>query len=235
MKPVVLIALAATAVVGAVASSASAQTQDYEESYTKRSVRAPRDAFEMTLSSGYTQGFGDIAGNNRIGDIAEPGYGVGLGLGFRVLPHLTVGLVGHYQEFSPRGDLNEEPGARGVATGVEGTYHFTPYDRFDLWLLGGIGYRFLWDVRPNEPNNTLHHGVQIARLQVGFDWRLARRFALGPFVGADATAFLGEDDNSIRGTGGDRGLNNFVYGGLQARFDIGGRTEGPYKAAIGSR
>lgn len=223
-------------------------------SYWGRTIGAPRKAFELGLSTGYTQGFGDVGGGRQARDIAGPGIGLGLSLGYRAAPGVSIGLSGGYQELMSAKDLATAR-ARGASAGVDVTFHMTPYDRLDLWGSIGTGYRFLWDINKSEEvagstptgttprrtrvedTNVLRHGFELAKVQLGFDVRVSRSVAIGPLVGADVTALLWRDEN--RGAGSllmaDRGISTFVYGGLGGRFDIGGERVDEFTASMSGR
>jgi hypothetical protein len=216
-------ALAASSVV-LMSGFASAQE---ESTYYRQAVRAPRQAFELTLAPAYTQGFGDVSDPgvalNRMTDNGNAALGIGLGLGYRIHEYWSVGLIGQYNEINPAGGI-DGGNVRGGFAGVDATYHFAPYRRVDPFLSFGAGYRVLWTNPPGALNNFTRHGVQLARAAVGLDLRVSPDVAIAPFVGADLNMFLFEDAEAT----GNRNLsdprfNTFVQGGLQGRFDIGGR------------
>jgi len=209
-----------------------------QRTYWRHSLTAPRDAIELGVSTGYTQGFGNIGRNRTAHDLAGPGLGIGANLGYRLSPYWSLGLHGMYQELSPTSTLANAR-ARGALAGLDATYHLSPFDRVDVWGSLGAGYRFLWDLNGSEDSqvdgsgttvreasngNIMRHGFELARLELGFDVRVSKSVGIGPLVGADISTMLWRDEG--RGAGSemmsDRGLTTFVYGGLQGRFDIGG-------------
>ncbi|MDP9002830.1 MAG: autotransporter domain-containing protein, partial [Myxococcota bacterium] len=209
------IAIPATLAAIAAASSGSASAQ--ETPYLRQHVEPPRRAFELTLGTGYTQGFGMLHEGVGMPSVATEGVALNVGLGYRIDPHWMVGVAGEYQE------LNAQRAAsvRGVATGIQAAYHFTPYDRLDPWVALGAGYRWLWE-RHNVPASvTVTNGLQMARLTLGLDLRASRGFAIAPVIGGDLNLFLSQGDQAIQ----DPRVSTFVYAGLQGRFDIGGQRE----------
>lgn len=228
----ILYALGMTTAAVAVSGGANAQTyaQSSEHtSYLKQSVDAPAHALEMTLGTGYTQGFGQIqkGSANNINDVANAGIGVDLGVGYRISPNVGVGVDAQYQEFSVAQSGPGTTAARGMTAGVDMTYHFAPYSRYAPWVRVGTGYRMLWSVS-NGPTQ-MYHGFDFLRLATGFDLRLTSDVAMGPMIGADLNAFLwrsgaGSGNSALS----DPRVNTFVYAGVQGRFDIGGtRTSSP--------
>lgn len=225
----IAIAIATGALTTALAGTALAQQQDYETTpqYSRSPVRAPRGAFEIGVNTGYTQGFGNIAQGERVGRSADAGAGVGLNLAYRATPAFSIGVTGQGQQFNADGRLGSGARVRGLATSVDATVHFAPYQRIDPFLSLGTGYRLLWTAPRGADNNELTHGFQLARVNVGLDVRVHDSVALGPMIGADLNMFVWRNPEGRVGNEriDDLGVNTFIYGGLQGRFDVGGRRE----------
>jgi hypothetical protein len=239
MKAHVGIAIATGALATALTGTALAQQQPYETtpSYMKSPVRAPRNALEIGVNTGYTQGFGDIASGESVGRTADAGLGVGLNLAYRASPGFSIGAVGQFQEFNPDDRLGTNTNVRGVAAGLDATFHFAPYERVDPFLSLGSGYRLLWSMPGGPANDVLTHGFQLARLNLGLDVRVSKDIAIGPMAGADLNMFVWRNAEGPAGNAeiGDRRVNTFVYGGLQGRFDVGGTREAQIREEIGRR
>jgi hypothetical protein len=62
------------------------------------------------------------------------------------------------------------------------------------------------------------HGLQVLNVDLGLDVRVHERFALTPLIGAGLNLFLWDGTDAIS----DPRLNSFVFGGIRARFDLGG-------------
>ncbi|MCC6555535.1 MAG: hypothetical protein IT372_21450 [Polyangiaceae bacterium] len=226
MKAHVGIAIATGALATALAAPALAQQQQYETTpqYMRAPLRAPSEAFELGINTGYTQGFGDIESGQSVGSEADAGLGVGLDLGFRARPEISVGITGQYQEFNPDNSLGNGANARGLTAGLGATFHIAPYDRVNPFVTLGTGYRLLWTMPVGPANDALTHGFQLAKLNLGLDWRVSDDVALGPMVGADLNMFLWRNPEGERGNYAidDVSVNTFLYGGVQGRFDVGG-------------
>jgi outer membrane protein OmpA-like peptidoglycan-associated protein len=191
-------------------------------------VLAPRGAFEVGMNAGYLRPFGSIAGGRPAGHVADSGLGLGLDLGYRVSPRFGIGWSGQFHESRAAEELARGTDVRGLANSIQGTYHFRPYERLDPYLSAGAGYRLLWQRSPVNGGDLMTHGFQLAKLQAGLDVRVSPDVAVGPFVAGDLDLFVW---NEPEGPGGsvqiaDQKLSTFLYGGVQARFDIGGRREG---------
>lgn len=223
------IAFAAGAALAVFASASTASAQEAEmPGYVRQPVRAPRNAFEIGVMPGYTQGFGAIAREApTVQSITGAGFGASLALGWRATPNWHLGWTGQYQELNADdANLARGTSTRGVLTGVDGTYHFTPFQRVDPWIQAGAGYRMLF-VAPEGPNNNvMFHGFELARLTAGIDIRVSEDVAIAPVVGADLNMFLWRNEQGVgnRALEGQR-VSTFVFAGLQGRFDLGGTRE----------
>jgi opacity protein-like surface antigen len=209
------------------AGVASAQENETTPGYMRVPLRAPRNAFELGVSTGYTQGFGDITAGRRIQDVANAGAGVGVTLGYRSSPGLGLGLDTSYQQFRADDGQRKGTNVRGMSATAEAIFHIAPFERIDPFISLGTGYRLLWNAPPGRNNNTLTHGIELARLNAGLDIRLSDNVALGPTVGGGLNYFLWENPEGPRGDRmlRDRHVSTFVFAGLQGRFDVGGLRE----------
>jgi hypothetical protein len=229
------------AAVGSLTGAAAAQENAMAiEGSAPRPLTAPKEAFEIDVNTGYTQGFGAISGQRggAVSDVARGGIGVGLGLGYRATPELAVGVTGQYQELAPAAAQSTGTRVRGAALGVEGKVHFRPYERVDPWLSVGTGYRMLWIAPQGPGNNLLQHGFELARGQVGLDVRVSPDIALGPVVGGDVNLFTTRNPEGPEGNAmiPDKRVSTFLFAGVQGRFDLGGRrVENTGTLQIGSR
>lgn len=186
-------------------------------------VPAPSNAFEITLGTGYTQGFGDLQEDVSVEDTAQAGMSFDLGLGYRISPRWAVGLTGGYQFFDPGDALVNDEMPSGVTGRIDATYHFSPYSRLAPWLKVGAGYRYLCECEQPGDNAYLH-GLEVVNLNLGFDLRVHRQFGLAPVIGGGLNVFLWDRTDAID----DPRPSSFVFAGLQARFDLGGSYERPY-------
>jgi hypothetical protein len=216
------IGLAAFTLTFAAAASASAQEYRGDVTIETRGVRAPDNAYEFSINSGYTQGFGNLAGGRSVGSVADAGFAAGLDYNFRVGPVWAIGLSGQYQEFSTNQLARD---ARGAAFGVNAQFHMAPYNRVDPWVSLGGGYRMLWDVPAGPGNNTLYHGFEVAKLQLGLDVRASKDVAIGPMIGGGLNYFMWRNPQGAVGNLelADKRISTTVFAGIQGRFDAGGR------------
>lgn len=197
---------------------------------SRAAVRAPKKAFEIGVNGGYTQPFGKVARDRIIHDQVDAGGAVGLNLGYRFNPRWSLGFTGQYHDSGARGTLEGNTDFRGVAAGVEGTFHMAPYSRIDPYFTLGTGYRALWrSAEVGSVGNLMTHGLQLGKALIGVDFRLSESLALGPVAGADVNLFLWDNPEGTTGnraiSSGDRRPNTFIFAGLAARFDVGGTRQ----------
>jgi hypothetical protein len=203
--------------------AAPAIAQTIEREMVPAPLRAPRRTFEVSAELGYTQGFGALYGGRQVRDVAQAGIALGVGVGVRATPLLSVAATGQFQGFNASDNLPNGTQARGASAGIEATIHLAPYERADPWLSLGTGYRMLWEVPQGDSPSTLTHGFELGALAIGIDLRPSEDVAISPMIGADLDMFAWR---SPAGAGmsalSDRTVSAFVFAGLRGRFDVGG-------------
>jgi len=190
------------------------------------SVRPADNALEITLGAGYAQGFGDIgAGQRNITDQSSAGGELQLGVGYRVNPNIMVGAYGS-GSMHATGDFTSGANIYTATAGVQANYHFMPAETWDPWVGLGSGWRALW-INKNGGTDS-RHGLDVARLTAGVDYRVNSQFAISPYVGAGITTFLTQElagEQSFRDVQSPN-ANVWLFGGIQGRFDLFG-NQGP--------
>jgi hypothetical protein len=186
-------------------------------------------AFEVQLSTGYTQGFGNLARGVSIGDVAGGGLGLTLAVGYRASPRFSAEVEGQYQQYSPE----TSDTANGFNVNVGATFHASPESRGDPWLRLATGWRAIAQHTPAGPvgfalsTSETFHGWQVLSVRFGYDFRTWNNMAWAPFVGADLQAFFWDNGNPSTAQ-----IGTFVYAGLQGRFDTGGTSSRTRKTAL---
>ena len=71
-----------------------------------------------------------------------------------------------------------------ATAGVQGNYHFLPWNDWDPWIGLGAGRRGIWIDRDVGSTDS-RHGIDLARLTAGVDYRLNSQF---PFLLMSASA-----------------------------------------------
>jgi hypothetical protein len=215
------VAVAALALTGS--ASAQVETKDVVQSAGGEKNLAPAArSVELTIGTGYEQGFGNIQANqSSLTELGQAGGAVQTSVGYRILPQLTLSLYGSFAEFARAGQVDSSAHLYSVAAGVQSDWHFLPGgSEFDPWLSLGSGWRGYW-VNQNAGNST-DQGMELAKLQVGVDYRIDRAVAISPVVGADLTTFFTQQTPGSNGWTNISSpqVNTFFFAGLQGRFDI---------------
>jgi hypothetical protein len=211
--------------IGVVTWGSNAPAQ--EETFFRQYLPAPSNAFELQLSTGYSQGFGNVLPNTTITDVAGAGIGFTGALGYRINPIASVELEGQYSVFTAEHDSS----SRGLDTNIGVTLHAMPESRGDPWLRLATGWRGVWQNSPTGPlgifvtdNTRLIHGWDVISARIGYDFRSSNNVAWSPVVGADLQSFIWGDSNSHSTTLSPWQWGTFIYAGLQGRFNAGGSS-----------
>jgi len=187
-------------------------------------VPAVSNAFEIGVGAGYSQGAGKLGGNlGSLEDVTGPGAAVEIDLGYRIIPQLTVGAYGTFSKYQSGDSLADNTDVIGATAGVQAAWHFRPERSVDPWVSLGGGWKGLW-LDPSNGKTTALQGVELARLQVGADYRLSNDIAISPVIGGSLSMFISQD--SPMTTDYDELTNkevNFTgFAGVSGRFDLGG-------------
>jgi hypothetical protein len=216
-------AIAASGVL--VTSAASAQEKDQATSAREQRSRELAPAthdVELTVGTGYQQGFGNIAGGRpSLLDLGQAGGAIQVGVGYRLLPQLTLGVYGTGAMFARGGQVDSSSNIYSTSAGVQADWHFLPArNEFDPWVSLGTGWRGYWI--DADQGTTSIQGLEMAKLQIGVDYRITRAVSISPVIGADMSLFLSESTPSSDGFRNiaSPNVNTFLSAGILGRFDI---------------
>lgn len=232
MKPVRIIFTALPGVLSVlVAGPALAESKDVgteESNIFSQRIPTVSNALELGVAAGYAQGVGDIAkGRSTVHDLSGPGGAVEVDVGYRLSPEFMIGVYGTGAQFS-RGDMvSDGTDVRGATAGVQANYHFRPSYRIDPWVGLGAGWKGMW-LSPDSGKDTSLQGLELARLQVGADYRISPEVAITPVLGADLSMYLSENGPGLSGYTNisDPRVNVAFFAGIAARFDVLGKNGG---------
>ena len=117
---------------------------------------------------------------------------------------------------------------RSVTAGLQGQWNLRPFRSINPWVTLGSGWRGNWIV-PDVGGNVSIQGWQLARLQIGADFRVANQVAFGPYVAGDVNLMFsqrlpGQED--FFDTSGTPTFATFSAG-ILGRFDLGGKQVSP--------
>jgi hypothetical protein len=218
------ISASTVAAIMVVSGVADAQEKDraQESSGTGKPLLAATRNLELTVGTGYSQGFGNVGDNQpKLTDVATAGGAVQAGVAYRIIPQLSLGVYGSGEMFGRGDHVDMSTKVYAATAGVEAAWHFIPAaSELDPWVSLGSGWRGQW--LHADQGDTSTQGWQIAKLQVGLDYRIDKQVAIAPVVGVDVTTFFTQ---SQPGSGGYQNIespkaNAFVFAGVQGRFDM---------------
>ena len=187
-------------------------------------VAPVRNAFEIAVGTGYSQGGGKLGGSlGNLEDISGPGGSVELDLGYRIIPQLAVGAYGTFSKYQHGDQIDSSTDVLGASAGVQAAWHVRPETSIDPWVSLGTGWRGLW-LNPQSGKVTSLQGFELARLQLGVDYRITKDIAIAPVIGGSISTFVSQDSpmttdyTEIQ----DKKVNFTGFAGLSGRFDLGG-------------
>lgn len=188
-------------------------------------VTAVQNAFELGIAAGYAQGAGKLGGGmNNLEDVASAGGAVEIDAGARIIPNLSVGLYGTFSQSAKGDQLPSSTDVYGASAGVQAAWHFRPSTSVDPFVNLGTGWRGLW-LNPTSGKVTSLQGLELARLQLGVDYRITPDVAIAPVIGGALDMFVSEDSPMTNDyTEIQTKKVNFTgFAGIAGRFDLGGK------------
>jgi outer membrane protein W len=205
---------------------ASADTESISQSSgVDHEVASVKNGVEIGVGLGYTQGGGKLGSTmSSLEDVAGPGGQVEVDLGYRIIPNLTVGLYGTFAQNQHGDSLTNATDVYGATAGVQASWHFRPDRSIDPFVTLGTGWRGLW-LNPEQGKVTSLQGFELARLQIGADYRVSKDVAIAPVIGGSVSMFVSQDSpmttdyTEIQ----DKKVNFTGFAGLAGRFDLGGQ------------
>jgi hypothetical protein len=154
-------------------------------------------------------------------DMATAGGALQLGVGYRLIPELTLGVYGSGAMFGRGDQVDTSAKLYTAAAGVQADWHFLPArHEVDPWVSLGGGWRGYWNAM--DQGTSSMQGLELAKVQVGVDYRIAPAVSISPVIGADMSLFLTQQaagQNAWTNINSPS-VNTFVFGGLLGRFDI---------------
>lgn len=189
-----------------------------ETTSVRETTPAPSNALELTLGTGLARGTGDLGDDlPAADDRAHSGLNLEASIGWRATRHLAIGAYLNLTGFGNPDDSAQ--GAFAGSAGIQATWHVSPAAAHDPWISLGTGVKVL-ALEDGDDKRTLT-GVELARIQLGVDYRLSPRFAIGPVIAASASLFdrqyIGDSDDAMELH--DQRVNWTFSAGVLARFD----------------
>lgn len=221
-RTITLVSLFSTATLVAMAGSALAETRQ-EAAIRKHRIDdtmpAVKPGLELVFAANTAQTVGDIGGGMNADDVIGAAGEVDIQIGYRVTPHLALGFYATGQALT-EGTADPAHDVYTGSSGLEADFHFQPYHAVDPWISIGSGVRAL--VIDSARGTEVLVGAELARLQLGADFRLQDNFSLGPVIGASATLYgarkdaMAEKFEELEG----KGINWTLSAGIAGRFNL---------------
>ena len=110
----------------------------------------------------------------------------------------------------------------GSSAGIQATFHFNSTTAIDPRLTVGAGWKGLWLDPNNGTTTTSLQGADLARIQVGADFRVSSKVAISTVVGGSLSMFVATksptttDYDEIQ----DKKLDFTGFAGIKGRFDF---------------
>ena len=187
-------------------------------------VPSVKNAFEIGVATGYTQGGGKLGGNmGSLEDLSGPGGAVEVDLGYRILPQLSLGAYGTFSKYQKGDNVANDTDVLGATAGLQAVLHARPDRSVDPWVSLGTGWKGLW-LNPSSGKVTSLQGLELARLQLGVDYRVSKDVAISPVIGGSLSLFISQDSDMTADLTEitDKKVNFTGFAGLSGRFDLGG-------------
>jgi hypothetical protein len=226
MKNLSLLALSFTSLLaGHVAYADDSDSLEARSSFDHH-VAAPSNAVEIGVATGYTQGVGPMGGSTQqhVEDVARAGGAVELDAMYRINPTFAVGAYGSFSKYATGDHISDQNDVLGATAGIQAAAHLRPERSVDPWMSLGAGWRGLWQ-SPDTGKTTSLQGLELARLQLGVDYRVSEDVSISPVIGGSLNMFLSEDGPmTTKYTEiSDKKANFIGFAGLAGRFDLGGK------------
>jgi hypothetical protein len=186
-------------------------------------VAAPANAIEIGFASGYTRGVGPIGGGmQRLEDISKAGGGaVELDAMYRIDPTVAVGVYFSLSKYDASGQADAQTDVFGATAGLQAVAHLRPSRSVDPWVSLGAGWRNLTLSSRPSPDASLQ-GLELARVQLGVDYRVSEDVAIAPVVGGSLNLFVSEESPGDFMEIADKKTSFVGFAGIAGRFDVGG-------------
>ena len=190
---------------------------------TSATYQPIHQAIEIGVTGGYTRALGNVDGGmDSIDELTGAGGRTELQVGYRITPNLAIGTYGSLSLYS-HGDAlegsNNDLGA--VTTGLKADWHLSPASDKDPWVSLSSGVRWMAIEEGGAAQRHLF-GLDLARAQVGFDYRVSRSISIAPVLGVTATTFVRENNAMTDGWDpiDDKKVSVGFEAGLMGRFDL---------------
>jgi len=224
MTKTTLLVVSLSSVLSAVAYADDTDTLDRGNSLDHH-VAAPSNALELGVATGYTQGFGPTGGGmQHVEDLSRAGGAVEVDAMYRIIPAVAVGAYGTFSTYSTGDRLADNTDVLGATAGIQAAVHARPDRSIDPWVSLGTGWRGMW-LSPDAGKKTSLQGFELARLQLGLDYRINENVSISPVVSGSLDMYVSQDSPMTTSYAEiqDKKVNFIGFAGVAGHFDLGGR------------
>lgn len=175
--------------------------------------------FELGLRLDAELPFGEAFSGTRLKSMTSSQVALRLELGWRITPRWQVAaFAGYGLAFVNGCTENVSCSAHDVRVGLGGQLHLRPGEAVDPWIGLGAGYEWLSLSSSTSAVSTdvTFEGPTFALLDVGADFRLGERAAVGPFLEASAGQLRSTETGDLAG----KRAHLWVGLGVRGWFDV---------------
>src|SRR5258706_7420792 len=224
MKNISLLAVSLTSLLAGSVAYADHDSLEANDNFDHH-VAAPSNALEIGVATGYTQGVGPLGGGMaHVEDIARAGGAVELDAMYRINPLFGVGAYGSFSKYATGDQIDSQNDVLGATAGIQAALHLRADRSVDPWVSVGTGWRGLW-LSPLSGKTTGLQGLELARLQIGVDYRVDQDVSITPVIGGSLNMFVSEDSAMTPKYTeiADKKVNFMGFAGIAGRFDLRGK------------
>jgi outer membrane protein W len=174
---------------------------------------------------GYAPAMGDATGDQQMKDAIPSQIPLQLDVLYKFTPEWAAGVYLSYgfgQLSSAEADACDALGVdcsmSTLRLGVQGTYTFVTANQFVPWLGLGFGYEGATEkaVLNGASASQSTDGWEFLNLQVGGDYKVNPKFAIGPYVMLQVGQYSSIEGNSIS----NKGTHEWLNVGIRGKFDL---------------
>ncbi len=186
--------------------------------------------FTLGLRLGYAPAMGDYMKDAPMKDGVKSQIPIQLDAMYRITPEWAAGAYFSYGFAQLNSDYSASCDAAGVSCsatsmrlGVQGTYTFTTVSpTFVPWAGAGIGYEIasekvdLGGISASQDTS----GWEFLNLQVGGDYKVNPKFAVGPYIMYSIGQYSSIEGTSVKDVYGGTAMHEWFNIGVRGKFDL---------------
>jgi len=182
--------------------------------------------FSLGLRLGYAPAMGDAAKDAPLSDIVKSQIPIQLDAMYKVTPDISAGLYFSYGISQLNSDVKDACDAVGVScsasnirVGIQGAYAFNQVKApLVPWAGVGVGYELntIKGEMGGVSDTATTSGIEFLNLQVGGDYKVNEKFAVGPYLLVTVAQYSKVESESIT----DKGMHEWLSFGVRGKFDL---------------